>query len=149
MEIKRIFYVFITVIFVVLCCKNSTEPEINIREYIITQIHGMTVEEFAYRYYEAPVVERIKLENYKIGSADYKGQVLLRDIGWLDIKPFSTDGDKFIVYTLDIFDKYEHLWFRIQDITKDQIEGVFAACGSTIDPFLVEFSGSSQKEIKN
>ena len=144
METKKIFYVLITFIFVVLSCKNSTEPEINIREYIITQIQGMTVEEFANKYYEAPVVERIKLENYEKGSTDYKGQVLLRDIGWLDIIHLSSDGDQFIVYTTGMFDYIEHLWFRINNITKDQIEGVFAVCGSTIDGAPVEFSGSSQ-----
>ena len=146
METKKIFYVFITFILLISNCKNSTEPKVIIREYIITQIHGMTVEEFANKYYEAPVIERIKLENHKIGSTEFKGQVLLRNIGWLNIKTFSSDSDEFIVYTLDIFDKVEHLWFRIQEITKDQIKGYYVVCGSTIDGFPIEFSGYSQKE---
>lgn len=144
METKKIFYVFITVILIFLSCKNSTDSEKNTRTYVINKILGLTIDEYIQKYQHKPRLEKIKLVNYKKGDTDLSGKVLLRDIGWLDIDHLSSDGDQFIVYTEGTIDKVEHLWFMINSISKDQIEGVYVVCGREIDGFPIEFSGYSQ-----
>ncbi|MFC1724964.1 hypothetical protein ACFL4T_05000 [candidate division KSB1 bacterium] len=140
MMFKKLLYISLILILPAFSCKCTTEPEVITRNYFVIKIHGMTVEEFSNKYYEAPVVKEIKLIDYKIGT-DLRGQVLLKDIGWLDIKSLSTISDQFTVNTEGLLGKVEWIWFRIHTITKNLIEGDFEVCGSDIDGFPVSFSG--------
>ncbi|MFC1724684.1 hypothetical protein ACFL4T_03585, partial [candidate division KSB1 bacterium] len=83
MQVKKQFYISLFLMTIILSCKNSTEPEIISGNYIITEIDNMTVEEFSNRYYEAPIIQEIKLTNYQSGSTDYEVSIFIRDIGWI------------------------------------------------------------------
>lgn len=145
METKKIFYVFITFIFAVLSCKNSTNPEGITGIYTISRIEGLTINEYIEKFNEPPLIEKIKIVGYNGSDGNYTGKVLFRDIGWFDIEPFKNYKDEFLVYVpSDYFLRVRYFWFRIFSISHTYLEGDYEGCAPTIDGPAIQFSGSSQ-----
>ncbi|MFC1724683.1 hypothetical protein ACFL4T_03580 [candidate division KSB1 bacterium] len=148
---KKPFYVSLILLTVIFYCKNSTDPDVNSRNYIVTEIHGMTVEEFFNKYYETPLIKEIKLIDYEFCSTIFNGQVLIKDKGWFDIRtPYNPGHKWFIVYINNQIEGIEAIWFYIYNISDKKIDGDYECIpyDQGIDPAPIQFSAIQKGKFR-
>ena len=142
METKKIFYVLSFFILFFVSCKKSTDIEVITLSYSITELQGMTVEEFSSKYYETPVVKEIKLIDHEFCSKNFKGQVLINEKEWHDIStPKNPVYKSFNVYIKNQIEGIEVIWFYIYNISEQKIEGDYWCIpyDQSIDPAPIAF----------
>jgi len=106
---------------------NFTGPEKITATYYLVRCDGKTITEYmrAHRGYK-PLVQEIKLVNYELGTTNYKGEVLVRDIGWLKIDDgFDNPQHKCFTINISEFPNPEGIWIQDLKITKKEMTGYY------------------------
>jgi len=80
----------------------------------------------SYRGYK-PLVQEIRLVDYELGTTNYNGEVLVRDIGWLKIDDGSDrpEDKSFFVDTWKYLYPITYFRFNNLEITKKEMTGYY------------------------
>lgn len=124
MQIKRFFYVFLIFLLINTSCKLLEGPEIISGTYKIIKFNSLTFDEYHKISSGSPIVEKIQLNDYEKGSNDFKGKILIKDTGWINIQKFSHSANKkFKVDINNLIEGIQSIWFYINEITEEMIKG--------------------------
>ena len=133
--IKPIFVLLLFIFTLIFNCSVFT-PETDYI-YIVKTIDGSPVENMDFEYRDIDIPLEIKLEDYEMGSRNFKGSVKFYHISWQPIIDFYHG---FYVNTKGIFDYVESIGFIRLEITEEKMNGIFMYAGPTLDPRPIEFT---------
>ena len=119
---RRRFCIIILIFSIFYCYRCTTGPDKITGIYKVTKLGNTTLEEFSDVYNREPFFSKIELIDYEIGSNNLRGNVLVKDSVWIEFSTPQSDR-QFIIYTNNLLNELDGLWFHVDEIDSENING--------------------------